>query len=431
MADPTPDAPPAAPSPPTEPPAAPHGVRAVLAQRSFVRYLVARFASSLAVQMQTVAVGAQVYELTRDPLDLGLIGLSQFLPFVVLVLLAGQAADRWNRKRILLACFAVELTCAAALLAFTLTGIRSPAPVFGVMLLFGVARAFMGPAGQALMPNLVPRALFGNAVGINSSMWQVATIAGPAVGGVLYAAAGPETVYASVGVLLVVSIASMSLVDAPRTPGSTEPATWHTVLEGLRFVWRRKPVLGAISMDLFAVLFGGATALLPAYAADVLHVGPEGLGWLRAAPGVGAALMAAWLTVHPISRHAGPAMFGGVVVFGVATIVFGLSTNFWLSLLALVILGASDMVSVFVRHILVQLETPDAMRGRVGAVNSMFIGASNELGEFESGVTAAWWGLKPAVVVGGLATLGVAALWARWFPQLRHLDRFPETPAGS
>jgi predicted MFS family arabinose efflux permease len=215
-------------------------------------------------------------------------------------------------------------------------------------------------------------------------------------------------------------------VNAPRTPRATEPATWHTVLEGLRFVWRRRPVLGAISMDLFAVLFGGATALLPAYAADVLHVGPAGLGWLRAAPGIGAALMAAWLTVHPISRHAGPWMFLGVAVFGVATIVFGLSTSFWLSMVALFVLGAADMVSVFVRHILVQLETPDAMRGRVGAVNSMFIGASNELGEFESGVTAAWWGLKPAVVVGGLATLAVAGLWARWFPELRKLDRFPE-----
>jgi MFS family permease len=406
--------------------AGPTGLRAVLAQRAFTRYLVARFASSFAVQMQTVAVGAQVYELTRDPLDLGLIGLSQFVPFIVLVLLAGHAADRWSRKWIVAICFAIEMLCAFALLAFTLTGFRDPAPVFAVMVLFGVARAFMGPAGQALMPNLVPPALFSNAVGINSSMWQVATIAGPALGGVLYAAYGPTTVYTTVAVLLFVSLVTMALVDAPRTPVQKEPATWHTVLEGLRFVWRRKPVLGAISMDLFAVLFGGATALLPAYAVDVLHVGPEGLGWLRAAPGVGAALMAAWLTVRPISRHAGPWMFGGVAVFGVATLVFGLSTSFWLSMVALFVLGASDMVSVFVRHILVQLETPDAMRGRVGAVNSMFIGASNELGEFESGVTAAWWGLKPAVVVGGLATLAVAGLWAKWFPQLRTLDRFPE-----
>jgi MFS family permease len=404
----------------------PQGLRAVLQHRAFTRYLVARFASSFAVQMQTVAVGAQVYELTRDPLDLGLIGLSQFVPFVLLVLFAGQAADRWSRKRIIAVCFAIELACAVALLAFTLNGISDPLPVFGVMIVFGIARAFMAPAGQALMPNLVPTSLFSNAVGINSSMWQVATIAGPALGGVLYGIAGPDTVYATVAVLLLLSLVFIAGVNAPRTPRATEPATWHTVLEGLRFVWHRKPVLGAISMDLFAVLFGGATALLPAYAADVLHVGPEGLGWLRAAPGVGAALMAAWLTVHPISRHAGPWMFLGVAVFGVATIVFGLSTSFWLSLVALFVLGAADMVSVFVRHILVQLETPDAMRGRVGAVNSMFIGASNELGEFESGLTAAWWGLKPAVVVGGLATLAVAGLWARWFPQLRTLDRFPQ-----
>ncbi len=409
--------------------AEPTGLRAVLQHRAFTRYLVARFASSFAVQMQTVAVGAQVYELTRDPLDLGLIGLSQFVPFVVLVLFAGQAADRWSRKWIVAACFAIEFACACALLAFTLTGMRHPTPVFGVMIVFGVARAFMAPAGQALMPNLVPTALFSNAVGINSAQWQMATIAGPALGGVLYAAYGPAFVYGVVAALLTISFLYMLGVAAPRTPSAKEPATWHTVLEGLRFVWRRKPVLGAISMDLFAVLFGGATALLPAYATDVLHVGPQGLGWLRAAPGVGAALMAAWLTVRPISRHAGPWMFAGVAVFGVATIVFGTSTSFWLSMVALFVLGASDMVSVFVRHILVQLETPDAMRGRVGAVNSMFIGASNELGEFESGVTAAWWGLKPAVVVGGAATLAVAWLWARWFPQLRTLDRFPKADA--
>jgi MFS family permease len=400
------------------------GLRAVLAQRSFVRYLVARFASSFAVQMQTVAVGAQVYELTRDPLDLGLIGLSQFVPFVLLVLFAGQAADRWNRRSIVLGCFAVELACAAALLWLTLRGFSDPWPVFAVMVVFGMARAFMAPAGQALMPNLVPPALFRNAVGINSSMWQVSTIAGPALGGVLYGLAGPATVYGTVAVLLALSVAFMLAVRAPRQPAVTEPASLQTLFEGLRFVWRRKPVLGAISMDLFAVLFGGATALLPAYAADVLKVGPEGLGWLRAAPGIGAALTAAYLTVRPISRHAGRWMFGGVVVFGVATIVFGVSENFWLSLAVLVVLGAADMVSVFVRHVLVQLETPDAMRGRVGAVNSMFIGASNELGEFESGLTAAWWGLKPAVVVGGFATLAVAGLWARWFPELRRLDRF-------
>ncbi len=301
--------------------------------------------------------------------------------------------------------------------------------MFAVMVVFGMARAFMAPAGQALMPNLVPARLFRNAVGINSSMWQVSTIAGPALGGVLYGLAGPGTVYATVAALLVVSVGFVLAVPSPQQPRAEGGASLATLLEGLRFVWRRRPVLGAISMDLFAVLFGGATALLPAYAADVLHVGPEGLGWLRAAPGVGAALTGAYLTVRPISRHAGRWMFGGVVAFGIATIVFGLSENFWLSLAVLVVLGAADMVSVFVRHVLVQLETPDAMRGRVGAVNSMFIGASNELGEFESGLTAAWWGLRPAVVVGGVATLAVAGLWARWFPELRRLDRFATEPA--
>jgi MFS family permease len=407
------------------PPPAAGSLRAVLAHRSFTRFLIARFAGSFAVQMQTVAVGVQIYELTHDPLDLGLIGLSQVVPFLMFVLIAGQAADRLSRKRIVLACYVLLLACSVALWWLTHAGLRSAWPVLAIMVVFGVARAAMGPASQALMPNLVPLALFGNAVGVNSAMWQVATIAGPALGGTLYAHAGPAAVYAAVAVLLALAVGSTAAIAAPPQPPPAEPPSWHTLLEGLRFVWRRHSVLGAISLDLFAVLFGGATALLPAYAADVLKVGVAGLGWLRAAPGIGAAVMAAALTVWPISRHAGRAMFTGVMVFGVATIVFGLSHSFALSLLALAVLGAADMVSVFVRHLLVQLETPDAMRGRVGAVSWMFIGASNELGEFESGLTAAWWGLVPAVVVGGGATLAVAWLWTRWFPELRRLDRFP------
>lgn len=404
------------------------GPGAVLAQGAFVRFLGARFGASFAVQMQTIAVGIQVYALRHSPLDLGLIGLSQFAPFFAFVLLAGQAADRWDRRRILIGCLLVLFLCALALLAFTLAGLTSPAPVFAVMVLFGIARAFMSPATQALMPNLVPAPLFAQAVGINSSMWQVATIAGPAVGGALYATAGPAFVYGSTMVLLLAAIACALGIAAPRTPWVRASTSWRTAIEGLHFVWRRRPLLGAISMDLFAVLFGGATALLPAYAADILHVGPAGLGWLRAAPGIGAAVMGAWLTLRPIGRRAGRAMFLGVAVFGLATIAFGASTNFWLSLAALTLLGASDMVSVFVRNVLVQVETPDAMRGRVGAVSAMFIGASNELGEFESGLTAAWWGLEPAVIVGGLATLAVAGLWARLFPQLRRLDRFGPHP---
>ncbi len=396
----------------------------VLGEGAFVRYLLTRFAAGVAVQIQTVAVGVQVYSLTHDPFDLGLIGLSQFVPFVACVLIAGHVADRFDRKAIVLGCLAVLVLCAGALAVFAAIGIRTPGPVLAVMVVFGIARAFMAPASTALMPNLVPKPLFGSAVALNSSAWQIATVAGPALGGLIYAATSPKVVYGIVAALLGLSVAFMLGLRTPKAEVAPEAATWQSVVEGLKFVWRREVILGAISMDLFAVLFGGATALLPAIAAEVLHVGVAGIGWLRAAPGAGAAVTAAWLTFRPIDRHAGRAMFIGVTVFGLATIVFGVSRSFWLSLVALVLLGAADMVSVFVRHVLVQLETPDAMRGRVGAVNSMFIGASNELGEFESGVTAAWWGLKPAVVVGGLATLGVSALWARWFPALRRMDRF-------
>ena len=402
----------------------PGTLRELLAEQPFVRYLVARTAASLAAQIQTVAVGLQVYNLTHRPLDLGLIGLSQFLPFLLCVLPAGHAADRWNRKTIVLGCFLLELVCAVALVTMTSRGLASVLPVFAVMAAFGIARALMAPASQAILPNLVPRRLFSNAVGINSSTWQITAIAGPAVGGALYAHVGPVVVYEVVAALFGLAVLATLVMQAPPQVPVAGRATWHEVVEGLRFVWRRHRILGAISLDLFAVLFGGATALLPAIATDVLGIGPTGYGWLRAAPGIGAALMGAWLTVRPIDRHAGRAMFGGVFVFGAATVVFGLSRSYLLSVFARAMLGAADMVSVFVRHLLVQLETPDAMRGRVGAVNSMFIGASNELGEFESGLTAAWWGLVPAVLVGGLATLAVAWAWTRWFPELARMDRF-------
>lgn len=397
----------------------------LLGQADFVRYLSARIAVSVAVQMQTVAVGWQIYSITKDPLDLGLIGLSQFLPFVLLVLPAGQAADRRNRARILSACYALEFLCAILLLAFTLSGLAVAWPVFAVMVLFGMARAFSMPAGQALLPNLVPPALFSRAVAVQSSTWQLSTIVGPAIGGLVYLL-GPEAVYGSVATLLVVAFVLMIGLRVPPPAPSLEPDSWHTLLEGLRFVWRRKIILGAVSLDLFAVLFGGAVALLPAYASDILHVGPDGFGWLRAAPGIGAAIIALALAWRPITQHIGAKMFLGVAAFGVATVVFGVSEHFLLSLAALVVLGGADMVSVYIRHMLVQLETPDAIRGRVSAVNAVFIGASNELGEFESGLTAAWWGLKPAVVVGGVASVAIAGLWMRWFPALRRMNRFPE-----
>ena len=354
--------------------------------------------------MQTVAVGWQIYEITRDPLDLGLIGLSQFLPFVVLVLPAGHFADRHTRQKVLAACFGLELLCALLLLAFTLSGMLVAWPVFAVMVLFGVARAFAMPTGQALMPNLVPPALFSRAVAVNSTTWQLSTIVGPAVGGLIYLLGAP-VVYSVVALLLAAAVVLMLGVRAPRPSRLGQVAGLDGLLEGLRFVFRRKVILGAISLDLFAVLFGGATALLPAYASDVLDVGPDGLGWLRAAPGVGAAVIALAFAWRPLTRQVGPAMLGGVALFGLATVVFGVSESFVVSMIALVVLGAADMVSVYVRHMLVQLETPDLIRGRVSAVNAVFIGASNELGEFESGVTAAWWGLRPAVVVGGVASV--------------------------
>ncbi len=397
----------------------------LLAYPGFTRFLSARLLASVAVQMQTVAVGWQIYAITRDPLDLGLIGLSQFLPFVLLVLPAGHVADRHNRALILALCFALEFACALLLLAFTLSGLAVAWPVFAVMVIFGTARAFSMPAGQAIMPNLVPPPLFSRAVAVNSSAWQVSTIAGPAIGGLVYLA-GPDVVYGTVAVLLAAAFVLIAGVRTEKPARSAEPDTWQTLLEGIRFVWQRKIILGAVSLDLFAVLFGGATALLPAYASDILHVGPDGFGWLRAAPGVGAAIIALTLACRPITRHVGTLMFAGVAIFGFATVVFGLSHSYFLSLAALVVLGASDMVSVYIRHMLVQLETPDAIRGRVSAVNAVFIGASNELGEFESGLTAAWWGLKPAVVVGGIASIAIAGLWMRWFPGLRRISRFPE-----
>jgi MFS family permease len=386
--------------------------------------------------MQTVAVGWQVYSIRHDPLDLGLVGLSQFLPFIPLVLIAGHAADRFNRRKILAACYSIQVVCALLLLAFTLKGLHVVWPVFAVMVLFGIARAFSMPSSQAIVPTLVPIESFGNAVALSSSSFQVATIAGPTLGGVLYLA-GPQTVYAIVAVLLASAAVLMSLANvrrvnvaaaaelASKVPEAATSESWHAVLEGLRFVRSRPVVLGAISLDLFAVLLGGATALLPAYARDVLHVGPTGLGLLRTAPGVGAALTAIVLAFTPMARHVGRWMFGGVALFGVATIIFGLSHIFLLSLFALLLLGLGDMASVYIRHMLVQLETPNAIRGRVSAVNGVFIGASNELGEFESGFTAAWFGLVPAVVIGGVATLLITLLWMRLFPTLRKVDRFP------
>jgi len=396
----------------------------VLRHRNFSFYLAARLLGTVAVQMQSVAIGWQVYQISGSLFDLGLIGLAQFAPFLVLILLAGHVADRYNRRNIIIVCLATQLLCGALLLGFTLSGTRVVWPVFAILALFGSARAFMMPATQAVLRNLVPADSFGAAVALSSSAFHVAVIAGPVIGGLLYLA-GPTTVYVVAVTLLILSVLLMARTRAAPQVISTEPATWHTVLEGLRFVFSRPIMLGAISLDLFAVLFGGATALLPAYAHDVLQVGPTALGLLRTAPGVGAALCSVALTLMPIERRVGAWMFGGVAVFGLSTVALGLTDNLVLALIALLLLGAGDMVSVYVRHLLVQFETPDEIRGRVSAVNSVFIGASNELGEFESGITAGWFGLVRAILFGGIATLAVTALWMVRFPVLSRMDRFP------
>lgn len=397
----------------------------VLKNRNFANYLSARVLGTLAVQMQSVAIGWQVYQLTGSLFDLGLIGLAQFAPFFVLILFAGHVADKYNRRRIILLCLLTQLLCAALLLAFTLSGTGKVWPVFAVLVLFGSARAFMMPASQAILMNLVPGENFSKAVALSSSSFHLALILGPIVGGLLYLA-GPNTVYMIVAALLALSVLLMARTELTGQAVHKEPASLHSLLEGLRFVWSRPIVLGAISLDLFAVLFGGATALLPAYAHDVLQVGPTGLGLLRTAPGVGAALTSVALAFWPITRHVGRWMFGGVALFGAATVVMGASSNLPLALLMLFLMGSGDMVSVYIRHLLVQFETPDAIRGRVSAVNSVFIGASNELGEFESGLTAGWFGLVPALVLGGVATLVVTGLWIVGFPMLRNMHAFPQ-----
>jgi MFS family permease len=410
---------------------------AVFINRDFSLFFCARFCSSIAAQMIVMAVGWQVYHITGRVLDLGLIGLSQFLPFLLLVLFAGHVADQFDRRLIILVCLCAYGTCAFLLLAFALAKLSSTLPIFAVLAVLGIARAFQVPATQSFVPTIVPAAILRNALAVNSSANQVATIAGPSAGGILYALSdstfgrfsGAERVYAVAAILLLAAIVMVALIRKRRMPGIRSAASWASLLEGIRFVWYRKNVLGAISLDLFAVLFGGATALLPAFTRDVLHAGPDVFGYLRAAPGIGAGVTALWLAFRPVSRSVGATMFVGVAAFGAATVVFGLTHRFWVAMAALVILGVGDMISVFVRSLLVQLNTPDEIRGRVSAVNSVFIGASNELGEFESGVTAAWFGLVPAIVLGGAATLLVTVLWARvLFPSLWRMQTFEQLP---
>jgi MFS family permease len=401
--------------------------RQALSHPDFARFAYGRFAATLAWQMIDVVLGYQVWELTHSKASLGMIGAAQFVPFVLLLLPGGQIADRFDRRLIISLAYGLELVAAAALLLFTLLGRTEVYYLFLIAALLGVGRAFWAPAGQAMVPNLVPKNLLSGAISMNTLMFTIATISGPAIGGLLLIA-GIDWAYAVTVVLLIVAIFMMLGVRPIRAKSIAE-WHWRDIGSGFLFVWRKKTVLGAISLDLFAVLFGGVIALLPAYADEVLHAGPVALGLMRAAPGVGAAVVAFWLGLKPIQNHAGTWMFAGVAVFGLCMIGVGLSTSLWITMAVLVVAGAGDMVSVFVRGMLVQLETPDAIRGRVSAVNSMFIGASNELGAFRAGMQGEWMGTITSMIWGGVCTLAVVGSYLGLFPQLRKLDRFPEPAA--
>ncbi|MEZ5870924.1 MAG: MFS transporter [Nitratireductor sp.] len=391
---------------------------------AFLRYWLARFFSTFSVQIVSVAVGWQLYDLTRDPFDLGLVGLIQFAPSLLLVLVTGAVADRFGRRMIMGVSALAEAACAMVILYLTITGLTSPMPVFIVLFAFGIARAFFAPASAALLANVVPAKDFANAVAWNSSAWQMASIAGPAIGGLLYGLSATTAYSVAVAMMLASGVLAF-IIPKPVQHNEAERPSLTTLFAGFRYIYYEKIVFGAISLDLFAVLLGGAVALLPVYARDILELGPEGLGMLRAAPGIGAVVVALWLSGSPIRDHAGLVMFIFVGLFGVFTSIFGASTIAWLSILALGLAGAADMVSVYVRETLIQLWTPDRLRGRVNAVNMVFVGASNELGEFRAGSMAALIGTVPAVVFGGIGTVGVAIVWALMFPALRkarHLD---------
>jgi MFS family permease len=390
---------------------------------NFRLYQSARFLTICASEMTSVAVGWQLFDITRRPLDLGYAGLMQFLPGILLFLVAGQVADRVDRRKIVLVCYAGFTLCNALLFWFSHLGMHSPRPIYMVLLLIGVVRAFNGPTGQAFLPLLVPEEHFANAVAWGSSIFMTATIVGPTLGGIIYwLARGAQAVYGCSVVMFLCAFALILLIRLQNVQRIKRAVNLETVLAGFHFMGQNRIVLGAITLDMFAVLLGGAVALLPVYAREILMTGPKGLGLLRAAPGVGAALMAIFIAHHPLKRRAGAVMLWCVAGFGVFTIVFGLSRNIVLSMAALLLVGATDMVSVIVRSTLIQLNTPDAMRGRVSAVNMLFIGTSNEFGQFESGITAQWFGTVPAVVLGGIGTILVVLLWAGMFPQLRRVN---------
>lgn len=399
----------------------------------FLQYWLARAGSGFGFQMLSVAVGWQIYSITGRAFDLGLIGLVQFIPSVLLALPAGHVADQYERRRILLIGLWVELAAIIALAALTLSGSIHEVGILALILILSIAKAFEFPASSSMLPSLVPGSLLPRAMAVSSSAGQAAMIAGPALGGFLYVF-GPGVVYVVAALLYLVAAVLMVRLRYEQPPVRREPATLKSLFAGVHFIRSRPDVLGVISLDLFAVLLGGATALLPIFANDILHTGPWGLGLLRAAPAVGALLMSIWLARYSMERHVGMIMFASVAGFGVATLVFALSTVLWVSLVALFALGALDMISMVIRGSLVQLDTPDTMRGRVSAVNAIFVNTSNQLGEFESGMLAAWLGATTSAVVGGIGTLAVVGIWMVLFPTLRRRQRLqseeaPQDPA--
>ncbi|MBK8082871.1 MAG: MFS transporter [Devosia sp.] len=389
-------------------------------------FWVTTLCASFAAQIMSVSVGWQVYDITRNPLFLGLVGLAQFLPALLLVLVTGLAADKLPRRRIMQASLAIEVLCAIALLFFaSANGHHEVWPIFVVLVTLGVARAFIGPAGASLAPNLVPPVALANAVSMNATAWQLAGIVGPVAGGLLYGISA-WVAYGTAGLLAVAALLSISRLTAPVQRPSEQETSVKTLLAGFQYIWTEKVVLGAISLDLFAVLMGGAVALMPVFARDILDTGPWGLGLLRAAPGIGAIGTALLLARFPVRDNAGITLFVFVAGFGLFTLLFGLSTSIWFSVPLLALIGACDMVSVSIRETIMQLWTPDSVRGRVNAVNSVFIGASNELGEFRAGMMAAFIGAQAAVALGGAATIAVAGIWSQVFPGIRKqrsLDR--------
>jgi MFS family permease len=418
----------------------PHRAAAAFASRDFRHYQLARLLVIIGAEAQAVAVAWQIYAITHRAIDLGYTGLALFLPGILFLIISGHTADRYDRRKVILVCYTLQCLCTGTLFYLSWTGTQHVAPLFAVLFLIGTGRSFSGPASSALLPHLVPKNDFVNAVSWGASIFQMANFVGPALGGLLFTLPLQHWLPAPVGahlaggaIVYAVTLASLIaflflILSLSVRPGRQEQRTisTETLLAGFRYMWHKKLLLGVTTLDLFAVLLGGAVALLPIFAENILHSGPSGLGILRATPALGALTISILLTWRPMKHHAGKTMLWCVALFGAATVVFGLSRNMALSLASLFVVGAADMVSVIVRSSMLQLATPQAMRGRVSAVNALFIGASNEFGSFESGVTAQWWGAVPAVVVGGIGAMVVTGAWTLMFPSLREVNRLSE-----